>query len=40
MPATEASPELLRRLTGEIPTTSVTEGVAAFVSWFRDHYRG
>lgn len=40
VPATEASPELLRRLTGEIPTTSVTEGVAAFVSWFRDHYRG
>ncbi len=40
VPATEASPELLRRLTGEIPTTSVTEGVAAFGSWFRDPYRG
>jgi UDP-glucuronate 4-epimerase len=39
VPATEASPELLRRLTGEIPTTSVEEGVAAFVAWYRDHYQ-
>jgi UDP-glucuronate 4-epimerase len=39
VPATEASPELLRRLTGSIPTTSVEEGVAAFVAWYRDHYR-
>lgn len=40
VPATEASPELLRRLTGHVPTTSVEDGVAAFVAWYRDHYRG
>lgn len=40
VPATEASPELLRRLTGYVPTTSVEEGVAAFVAWYCDHYRG
>lgn len=38
--ATEASPELLRRLTGTIPTTSVEQGVAAFVEWYRQHYTG
>jgi UDP-glucuronate 4-epimerase len=38
VPATEASPELLRRLTGQVPTTSVAEGVAAFVSWYREQY--
>lgn len=39
VPATEASPELLRRLTGHIPTTSVEDGVAAFVAWYQDHYQ-
>ncbi len=38
VPATEASPELLRRLTGYAPTTSVEDGVAAFVSWYREQY--
>lgn len=38
VPATEASPDLLRALTGNIPATTVTEGVSAFVSWYRDHY--
>ena len=40
VPATEASPALLQRLTGHIPTTSVEEGVAAFVAWYREHYDG
>lgn len=40
VPATEASPALLQRLTGHIPTTSVEEGVAAFVAWYREHYHG
>jgi len=35
--ATEASPELLRRLTGSVPQTPVAEGVAAFVRWYREH---
>lgn len=38
--ATEASPELLRRLTGAIPTTPVEAGVAAFVDWYREYYAG
>lgn len=36
--ATEASSALLRRLTGSVPSTSVEDGVAAFVAWYRDHY--
>jgi UDP-glucuronate 4-epimerase len=38
VPVTEASVTLLERLTGEIPATSVEDGVAAFVAWYRDHY--
>jgi len=37
--ATAASTDLLQRLTGRLPTTPVTEGVAAFVRWYRDYYR-
>ncbi|MCP3732918.1 NAD-dependent epimerase/dehydratase family protein [Sphingomonas sp. MG17] len=40
VPATEASPELLRALIGFVPTTPVREGVKAFVDWYRDHYAG
>lgn len=39
VPATEASPALLRNLVGAIPTTSVADGVAAFVAWYRQHFR-
>lgn len=38
VPATEASPELLRALIGFVPETPVRAGVKAFVDWFRDHY--
>ncbi len=38
VPRTEASAELLRALTGRIPATPVTQGVAEFVRWYRDHY--
>lgn len=37
VPATEASPALLRALTGRVPTTSVEQGVAEFVRWYREH---
>jgi UDP-glucuronate 4-epimerase len=39
VPATEASSDLLRRLTGYAPSTTPEEGVAAFVRWYLDHYR-
>ena len=35
---TEADMSLLHRLVGPIRSTSVQEGVAAFVSWYRQHY--
>ncbi len=38
VPATEASPELLRNLIGFVPTTDVREGVQAFVDWYRGYY--
>ncbi|MEG3179135.1 NAD-dependent epimerase/dehydratase family protein [Sphingomonas sp. LT1P40] len=38
VPATEASPELLRNLIGFVPTTDVREGVQAFVDWYREFY--
>jgi UDP-glucuronate 4-epimerase len=38
VPATEASSELLKRLTGFQPQTSPAEGVPAFVRWYREHY--
>lgn len=37
VPATEASPALLRALTGRVPTTTVEKGVAEFVRWYREH---
>lgn len=38
VPATFASVDLLKALTGYAPATSVNEGVAAFVAWHRDFY--
>ncbi|RZJ19068.1 MAG: NAD-dependent epimerase/dehydratase family protein [Brevundimonas sp.] len=38
VPATFASVDLLTALTGYTPGTSVHEGVAAFVAWYRAHY--
>jgi UDP-glucuronate 4-epimerase len=38
VPATEASAELLRRLTGYAPSTPVSVGVPAFVRWYREQY--
>ncbi|MCA0928102.1 GDP-mannose 4,6-dehydratase [Ruegeria profundi] len=39
VPATWADASLLRDLTGYQPKTSVEEGVAEFVKWYRDYYR-
>jgi UDP-glucuronate 4-epimerase len=39
VPETWADCSLLQRLTGYRPETGVREGVAAFVAWYRDHYR-
>ncbi|WP_066793341.1 NAD-dependent epimerase/dehydratase family protein [Sphingomonas soli] len=36
--ATEASPALLKQLTGYVPSTTPDEGVARFVDWYRAHY--
>lgn len=38
VPATWADAGLLQQLTGVIPKTSVDEGVAKFVAWYRDYY--
>lgn len=38
VPATHASPDLLRALTGFVPQTPVREGVKAFVDWYRGYY--
>lgn len=38
VPATEASSELLERLTGYVPATPISVGVPAFVAWYREHY--
>jgi len=38
VPATWASPDLLRALTGYSPTTDVDAGVRAFVEWYRGFY--
>lgn len=38
MPATWADAGLLQRLTGYRPQTDYREGVAKFVSWYRDYY--
>lgn len=39
VPATWADASLLRDLTGYAPATPFREGVAKFVSWYRDYYR-
>lgn len=39
VPATWANTDLLKRLTGYQPQTSVTDGVAKFVEWYRDYYK-
>ncbi|PHQ96513.1 MAG: hypothetical protein COB40_08035 [Marinosulfonomonas sp.] len=38
VPATYADISLLVELTGYSPTTSVTDGIAKFVAWYRDYY--
>lgn len=38
VPATWADTSLLKELTGAIPKTSVKDGVASFVNWYRDYY--
>jgi UDP-glucuronate 4-epimerase len=38
VPATEASPDLLRRLTGFVPEIEPAVGVRKFVDWYREHY--
>ncbi|MEX0628416.1 MAG: NAD-dependent epimerase/dehydratase family protein, partial [Cucumibacter sp.] len=34
---THASPALLKALTGYVPDTPLSEGIAAFVDWYRGH---
>lgn len=38
VPATEASPTLLKQLTGYVPSTTPEVGVAKFVEWYRERY--
>ena len=38
VPATWANADLLQRLTGYRPQTSVAEGVKAFVAWYREYH--
>jgi UDP-glucuronate 4-epimerase len=38
VPATWASADLLRALTGYVPQTPVAAGVRAFVAWYLDYY--
>ncbi|QAY94915.1 UDP-glucuronate 5-epimerase [Methylovirgula ligni] len=38
VPATFANTDLLEKLTGYRPATSVEEGVPRFVAWYREHY--
>ena len=39
VPATWADATLLKRLTGYQPQTDVRDGIARFVTWFRDYYQ-
>lgn len=39
VPATWADASLLQSLTGYRPQTSVRDGIAQFVAWYRDYYR-
>ncbi|KQT57256.1 NAD-dependent dehydratase [Methylobacterium sp. Leaf456] len=36
---THASTELLEALIGQVPETPLETGIAAFVAWYREHYR-
>ena len=38
VPATYASIDRLRALTGFAPRTPLAEGLARFVAWYRDYY--
>ena len=38
VPATAASSDLLRRLTGSVPSTPLAEGIRRFVEWYREFY--
>ena len=38
VPATWANADLLRNLTGYQPKTDFRDGIAQFVSWFRENY--
>ena len=38
VPATWANADLLRHLTGYAPQTAVKDGIAGFVSWYREYY--
>lgn len=38
VPATEASSELLRTLTGSVPATPPAVGIGRFVDWYREYY--
>jgi UDP-glucuronate 4-epimerase len=39
MPATYASIDRLRALTGFAPRTPLAEGLARFAAWYRGYYR-
>ena len=39
VPATWADATLLRNLTGYAPQTDIKDGIARFVTWFRDYYQ-
>lgn len=39
VPATWADASLLKSLTGYVPQTSVRDGVAQFVAWYREYYK-
>jgi UDP-glucuronate 4-epimerase len=38
IPDTEADPTRLQAITGFVPTTTVEDGIAAFVDWYRHYY--
>jgi UDP-glucuronate 4-epimerase len=39
VPATYADIDALGEWTGFAPATSIQDGIAKFVSWYRDYYR-
>ncbi|HLL28734.1 MAG TPA: NAD-dependent epimerase/dehydratase family protein [Xanthobacteraceae bacterium] len=39
VPATFASANLLQRLTGYRPATTIEDGVGAFIDWYKEYYR-